>query len=336
MNQFFKTWGLLIAALVVGGIAFFVASIYLSNRESYLRDSILGGVTQKREVVVATGEIAAGEQISSQNMAVAEVAVDHLSAAAISPADFDSYDGAILKVPMSAGEPLLVHSVEGLLIDRFSELIEEGDRAVTIEVNTLTSNAGLLSVGDFVDIFVSGTFDSESAGSQESLLPLFQRVRVLAVDRYPLLTKEQLFRSQSLLDEESDFDYSTVTLELAGEQANRLAYAASIGEIVFLLRNSKDQLLAGFEAMTPEKLLSGQHQSAGGYTYFSQQGESQKSLKANGYLQAQHQGRKNYVLQKSTLLPVDDLLDDDDDAASQDSSNPSEPPVEDQQALIDQ
>lgn len=271
MKDFLKSWGLLIGALVIGLLAFFAATVYLDNREASMRDSILGRAGEVKSVVVATQNLAAGDVIGGDNMAIAEVGADHISAAVITPEVFDDYNGQILKVPLSAGEPLLAHSVQGQLIERFSDLIEEGERAVTIEVNTLTSNAGLLAVGDFVDIFLKGEFNNSS---EASLVPLFERIRVLAVDRHPLLTKEQEYRSQDFFEEEEGLDYSSVTLALGSDNANDLAFASSQGDVVFLLRNAKDERRVNYDLVDPKSLFSSSNSSADEFVYFSNQGSA--------------------------------------------------------------
>lgn len=269
MKDFLKSWGLLIGALGIGLLAFFTATAYLNNKEANIRDSILGRAGEVKAVVVATRDLAVGDVVGGDNMAIAEVASDHLSTSVITPDTFDNYNGQILRVPLSQGEPLLSHSVQGQLIERFSDLIDEGERAITIEVNTLTSNAGLLAVGDFVDIFLQGEFDGSS---EDSLVPLFERIKVLAVDRHPLLTKEQEYRSQDFFEEEEGLDYSSVTLSLGSDNANDLAFAASLGELVFLLRNSKDTRRANYDLVDPKSLFSSSNNPSNEFAYFSNQG----------------------------------------------------------------
>jgi len=244
MNDFFRSWGLLLIAVFLGVLAFFFTNVYLSNKEQSLRDSILGGKAAEVDVVVATVDILPGTVIDSRNMAIAPVESRHLSNAAVKPGEFKDIEGQVLKYAMSRGEPLLSYAVDGLAIERFSDLIEEGERAVTIEVNSITSNSGLLVVGDYVDIAVSGQFRKPNGTEpEEAYVPLFQKIKVLAVDRNPLLSKDQDFRYDLVdgQDENSNrINYDTVTLSLDDEDSNLLAFASEVGEIVFFLRNSKD------------------------------------------------------------------------------------------------
>jgi len=284
MNDFFRSWGLLIVAVGLGILAFFFTNIYLSNKEQNLRDTILGGKAAETDVVVATVDIAPGTIIDNQNMAIATVETAHLSSSAVKPSEFSNIEGQVLKVAMSRGEPLLSHAVDGDAIERFSDLIEEGDRGVTIEVNSITSNSGLLVVGDYVDIAVSGQFRKpNSTESEEAYVPLFQKIKVLAIDRNPLLSKDQDFRYDLVdgQDENSNrINYDTVTLSLDGEDSNLLAFASEVGDIVFFLRNSKDDGLTAPEIVTTASITLGDNNVGSGlvgsYLYLSTRSSDQE------------------------------------------------------------
>ena len=269
MKDFLKSWGLLLAALLVGALAFFAATSYLSDAEENLKRSLAGSGGELVDVVVANADLPAGTTVSAENLAVAQVSAMNLSGSVITPDMFEGIDGSLLKFPMSSGEPLLTHFLEGVLIERFSELLEDGQRAVTLEVDNLTSNAGLLSVGDHVDIFLSGEFAESEDGNEEVLVPLFQNIRVLAVDRNPLLTKEQPYRGQDYLDEENVFDYGAVTLALQADDADNLAFAASRGEIVFLLRGANDKQMRNWSVVdTASVIESGSSSPKRSYAFF--------------------------------------------------------------------
>jgi pilus assembly protein CpaB len=280
MKDFLKSWGLLLAALLVGALAFFAATSYLSDAEENLKRSLAGSGGELVDVVVANSDLPAGTTVSAENLAVAQVSALNLSAAVITPDMFEGIDGSLLKFPMSSGEPLLTHFLEGVLIERFSELLEDGQRAVTLEVDNLTSNAGLLSVGDHVDIFLSGEFAESDDGNEEVLVPLFQNIRVLAVDRNPLLTKEQPYRGQDYLDEENLFDYGSVTLALQADDADNLAFAASRGEIVFLLRGANDKQMRNWSVVdTASVIESGSSAPKRSYAFFGRSNRDASGIK---------------------------------------------------------
>jgi len=280
MKNFLQSWGLLILALILGLVAFLLTNFYLSNKEQSLRDSILAGRKQTVQVVVATQDIPTGAEIGSSNMAIAEVEAEHVSAFAVGPNEFNAFEGQILKFPMSRGEPLLRHSVDGDLIDRFSELIDEGARAVTVEVDAISSNSGLLVVGDFVDVVVSGNFrNSVSNEKEQAYVPLFQRVKVLAIDRNPLLSRDQDFRSdlaRDIQNPENRVNYDAITLAIDNEEANLLAFASEVGEIKFFLRNSEDEGIDTLDIITEDSItIEKETQTTGTYLYMSPGTQSQ-------------------------------------------------------------
>ena len=285
MRNFLKSWGLLLAALIVGVLAFFAATSYLSDAEENIKRSLTGSENETIDVVVASVDIAAGESINPQNLAIAQMSTANLSGAVVTPDFFDDVDGALLKFPMARGEPLLHHFLEGVLVERFSEVLEDGQRAVTIEVDGLSSNAGLLSVGDHVDIFLSGPFaENETEGSdssEEVLVPLYQRIKVVAVDRNPLLTREQEYRGQNYLNDDEAFDYTSVTLALHADNADNLAFASSIGDIVFLLRPANDTKMRNWSTVDRATVLentSGEQQQS--YAFFGKTNQIAGGIRA--------------------------------------------------------
>lgn len=235
-----KGWGLLLIALVVAAGAFWLATRYLTNKEGLLREQIMGEKAVTSSFVVASRDILPGEILSLNNMALAEIESENISSFAVHPQNFNLYDGQVLKTPMSAGEPLLSHFVAGKGIERFSDLLEQNERAITLEIDNLSSASGMLVAGDYVDLMlVMDVDDDDNSNSEKNLRPLLQDVRVLAVDAMPLVSKEQDFVAFG----RSKQSYSNVTVGLEFDDASKLVLARDIGDIVFMLRNKKDHNL---------------------------------------------------------------------------------------------
>ncbi|WP_426369102.1 Flp pilus assembly protein CpaB [Pseudocolwellia sp. HL-MZ7] len=150
-NNFIKSWGLLIVALVISCLAFWLATNYLTAKEGSLRDKILSEKKQKIRVIVASKNLMPGDFVNLDNMALAFVDNENLSGFAMGPEDFGKIEGTIIEYPMFAGEPLLSHSISGQGIERFSDLLKTDERAITLEIDSLNSASGMLVAGDFVD-----------------------------------------------------------------------------------------------------------------------------------------------------------------------------------------
>ncbi len=242
IRQALRSWGLLLLALVLAAGAFFLARHYLESKEQAIREQMRQQGEHSRQAVVATTDLGPGDVVDASTMAVADVPAEHLSQFAVSPSDFNRFQGAVLAQPMSRGEPLLAHFVEGRATERFSDLLEVGERAVTLEVDEINSNAGMLRAGDYVDVFVR--MNAEELGKGEGgdgdaiLYPVQQRVRVLAAGPKRLLAREQSFvRRRS----EDDYrGYATVTVGVKRADAARLQLATELGDVLFMLRNAED------------------------------------------------------------------------------------------------
>jgi len=259
-----RSWGLLVAAIALGAVAFWGSSYYLSSRERALTDELLSQLEERRQVVVATMDLAPGAVVSPQNMAVASVPVGHLSAAAVTPDLFDNYAERVLVAPMSPGEPLLHHFVAGNFAERFSDLLEPGERAITLPIDQIKSNDGLLQLGDRVDLLLV-TGDGGGKQSETELVPMVENVRVLATGRVPLATREADIAGGD--PEEPLSGYSTVTVGVSADQATQLLLAKDLGDIVVLLRNREDTEALQATALSAERVLGGARTDA--YEYFS-------------------------------------------------------------------
>lgn len=145
----------------------------------------------------------------------------------------DSYNGAVVRRPLKAGEPIvasaLLKSSEGGFM---SAVLEPNMRAVSVAVNATSGNAGFISPGDRVDLIVThriksgNSGDSGGNGREAVISETFVRdVRVLAVDQ--------------MLDnpENKAILAKTVTVEVNDQQAEQIAVATEMGKISMSLRS---------------------------------------------------------------------------------------------------
>lgn len=265
-KNFIKSWGLLLVALVISGLAFWLAINYLTAKEGSLREEILSEKKQKIRVIVASIDLMPGDVISLETMALAFVDNENLSTFVVGPENFASIEGSIIRYPMSAGEPLLSHAVAGEGIERFSDLLDINERAITLEIDSLNSAAGMLVAGDFVDLmFLIEAGDDSSVDENKNLRPLLQNVRILAVDAFSLRSKKQDF---VIVGNNAEMQYSYVTVGVNFDDASKLVLARDIGEIVFMLRNKADDNFHDNEMIT-QLDLGGVSSIENSYQFFS-------------------------------------------------------------------
>jgi pilus assembly protein CpaB len=122
--------------------------------------------------------------------------------------------------------------------------LSRGYRALTIQVDQVTSLAGQLAPGDQVDLLYSR---GESAAT--TIAPLLEGVRILATgadtDASPANASDVLQARE----------FSTVTLLVTAEDAARIVLAEQTGRITVLLRQSGDAVPVDIRIRDSRQLL---------------------------------------------------------------------------------
>ncbi len=252
MRKKSNLWLMLIVALILGGGTFFLTQTYLENKEKEIQGAYMPDVAKTTQVLVAIGNISKGDILKGPMVAPVEYPSEFVSDGAITPATAASYFGQVSNVPMKRGQVIYSSNLGGDAVDRFSDLLKEGGTAVTLEVDAKKSNSHMLIPGDFVDILVLAekskitplSFEDiakgKNQGKSKMLVPLLAKIKVLSVDRNPLVAEDEEYRIP--VDKEGKIPtYSYVTVGVPINDATKLALAQDLGDIVFFLRNSKDR-----------------------------------------------------------------------------------------------
>ncbi|MEI8612575.1 Flp pilus assembly protein CpaB [Shewanella sp. PP-He15 brown] len=273
-----SSWLMLTIAVLVAIAAFWLSNNYLKNKEEILKNQIIQEEADTVSVVVASRPVQIGEIISSDNMAVADMPAAFASASAVAPGDFDYYNGQVVKHDMSPGEPLLTHYVSGLGIESFSDLLGEGERAVTLQIDEINSVSGMTLPGDIVDLMLVTEVEPEGESTDKitQIQPLLQSVRILAVDDISLVSPTQDFVLHGV--GKGSLEYSSITVGVKYQDAAKLVLAKEVGEIAFMLRNRSDeQRLA--KTMFDSKQLASEVNSEGQYQLYTLSSTSGGGLK---------------------------------------------------------
>ncbi|GIU45240.1 hypothetical protein TUM4438_18270 [Shewanella sairae] len=244
-------WVLLVIAIVLGSIAAWATKNYFITKEQELRDKLSNTNIVMADVVVATQELRKGDIVSQQNMSVRQIQADTLPLDAIHPRDFAQIEGQMLLEPMSPGRPLVGAYLPGHKIDQFSDMLKEGQRAVTIDIDELNSTAGMLVPSDHIDLLLS--FEENNSGDDRNKLQLLlEDVIVLATGRRSIDVNPELV--DTLYDNPNA--YNTVTLALNVHDAARVTLAKDKGKFVTLLRNQQESLPLEFVSLHEGQLFN--------------------------------------------------------------------------------
>jgi pilus assembly protein CpaB len=213
-------------AVVFGLIAVFVAQAWLN----YQNDLRARNVAPKekpvatRTIVIATGPLRFGTQIVPENLrevAWPEEAIPAGTFGSIS--ELAAGGKRIVLASIERNEPILRAKVTGPgQKATLSAVIQDGMRAITVRVNDVEGVAGFVLPGDHVDVLLTRQAERTS-GTNDVVL---QNTRVLAVDQ--------------LADDASDRPtvVKAVTLEVDTVGAQKIALAASLGNLSLMLRRA--------------------------------------------------------------------------------------------------
>jgi len=275
-----KTGLILIAAIGFGIAAAFMSILYLKSREAAIVKSLAGEEQQMIAVVVAKQDLKKGQQISPAQFAVRELPGKFVHSNAVVASSFNNFVGRYLVEDMSAGNSLLTSFIDEAFPVDFSDLIKKGRRAMTIQVDTDASTAGMMRPGNRIDIYVNigtrvvGYAKDSAAGplaggnlqkaalqlvgnvtatASDVILPVLQNALVLATGRDAYAEHlDALGQPQR----RSTTNYNSITLDVTPEQAALLALAQDKGDLLGILRNRHDSGDAEFTGITPLDLFS--------------------------------------------------------------------------------
>jgi len=154
--------------------------------------------------------------------------------------DLDDFNGAVVFKETQVGEAIAYSNLirpqqQGFL----AAVLAPETRAISIPVNEVTANAGLIGPGDFVDILLTFYADSDRGertiqrGRDISMLTsktLASAIRVIAINR----------QSVANPDNELGTLLTTATLEVEPRLAQHLTIANRMGELALSLRSRRD------------------------------------------------------------------------------------------------
>lgn len=224
----------LILGLILGLVAAGLVVVYLSSAKDE-GGSIDTGGGEGLPTVVAKQDITAGTRLSAEMLTIKNIPQSDQLGGAFQT--FEGLTGQVTRVPLVQGEQVIASKVVGsATIDEFganppiSLVVEQGFRAVSLEVSSLIGAGGNIRPGDFVDVILIVEVkpeggDPENQGASDTLgTIILQNVKVLAID-----TEIANPNAQAAADPEetkdTDESATTATLSLSPVQAEVAAMA---------------------------------------------------------------------------------------------------------------
>ncbi|MGB7180385.1 MAG: Flp pilus assembly protein CpaB [Burkholderiaceae bacterium] len=241
--------------LFIGAIGF--GAIGVTGTRGYISESLqsekdrLASVQRTVATVVAKANLPVGATVGPTTMAIRQMPAAFLPPTAVLAEQFDDVVGLELLVSMTGGQALLKTAVSEPN-QGFSERVGHGIRAMTVAVDEVNSVSGMLSPGDRIDLLFS-TRAPDISGQQvgEITTPLMQDLLVLATGQR---TAHDRNRRQTM-GAGSAGGFTSITVEVTPDQAQRLVLAQGSGRLTALLRNPQDRREQTSSAMDVYTLL---------------------------------------------------------------------------------
>ncbi len=229
---------LIVAVIAAAGSALLLTR-YLDARASAAR-------VPTTKVVVAAVDLGAATTLRAESMTTVEWPTSSLPAGASS--DPAGLVGRVAVSAISKGEPLLPSRIAAPEAGYgLAAMLPLGMRAIAVRVDDVVGVAGFVHPGDSVDVIV--TMKPTDAGTAPPVSKIFlQNIRVLAVGK-------QVQRNAGKLDE--SIPATVATLMVDSEGAERLALAASKGQLLIALRSAADPEVTKTRGIVPQELLEG-------------------------------------------------------------------------------
>lgn len=225
---------LIFGVALAGGAVFFAAERYaaieaaLAEKAAEAQRAPAAPAIATRAIVVATRALRSGEILTPDATRIVSFPEDAAPANGFSTAEELFGDGRDARVVLRAiepQEPILKTKVTGFgERATMAAQLTPGMRAFTLRIDTVTGVAGFLLPNDRVDVFLTR---NDKEGLTANLI--MQNVKVIAVDQF---ADQDANRARVA---------RTATVEVAPEDAQKLALAQQIGRISLSLRQIDEE-----------------------------------------------------------------------------------------------
>ncbi|NKJ50359.1 Flp pilus assembly protein CpaB [Burkholderia sp. SG-MS1] len=250
-SLFANSWVLLFLAVLVAASLTFLLYKYLNDRETKLKSDIAAQTVRSGvQVVVPAHDVPVGTPLSSSEFVSREIPGDMVYDDMIRPDDFDKYRTAHLVKPVRRGLPLRAGDIDALRGRDFSDALPAGQRALTVEIDTVNATALLLRPGNRVDLYWLGKVFREDHASDDKKVAqlLMPNVLVLATgqdirprDAGEAAQQDPANAGSSAMSRQQGMSYTTVTLQVPVDDVPRIALAQRLGGLRVILRNADDK-----------------------------------------------------------------------------------------------
>ena len=258
---------IIIAGVIAGIIAVVLVAMQMQEikrSEEVKRKKELAKARQNQvSVLVARQDISAGTTLQPTMFESAIVPRDYVQPQAAST--LDRVAGMVAVAPIAAGEQISLTKLTtptNTDMERMSKpkdlasLTPVGKRAVPVVPENISDIMNLLKPGDYIDVIavlpipVQGKDPAAKQTTQQTILPVFQNVLVLAVGE-----ETSPSRAQSQQKPGSAKKAQMITLALSPKEASIITFLQEQGKIRISMRSTDDTQIEPMQPITWENIL---------------------------------------------------------------------------------
>jgi pilus assembly protein CpaB len=229
-------------AVVFGLLAVFVAQGWLSYQAELSRKTVApkAAAVATRTIVIATAALRFGAPLAAESLREVAWPEEAIPAGTFATIAELTSEKRIVLASIARSEPILRTKVTGPgQKATLSAVIQDGMRAVTVRVNDVEGVGGFILPGDHVDVLLTRQSNERLNGTNDVVI---QNTRVLAIDQ---LADDAADRPQVV---------RAVTVEVDTVGAQKIALAASLGNLSLMLRRAGEQHMDATRRITTSDL----------------------------------------------------------------------------------
>lgn len=227
-------------SIALGAVGVFFSRQYIEEQIAYYRGQLERTETMVK-VVVPNRPIRRGEIVSADMLSTRDIPQKYADSNSVNAGNYEIALGQRVDFDVDEGRALLWAHLEGGLSPTFSGKVPEGLRAMTVRVDEVNSISGFLQPRDRVDLLLSHTRRGE-----QQIVPLIERLDVIATGVQTVVDKAGSGARRS---------FSTITVQVTPEEAQRITLAQQVGKLTAMLRNPDDESPLAQEPMSVATLL---------------------------------------------------------------------------------
>ncbi|MDE2201315.1 MAG: Flp pilus assembly protein CpaB [Burkholderiaceae bacterium] len=248
-------WVMLVVAVAAAALLTFWVYRFLDSREAALKAKLAAELSRQKHVsvLVPVRDAAVGTVVDNNNFAARDVPADLVFDDVIRASDFDAVSNLKLVRAVARGRPVRRADLEALQARDFSDMLEVGKRALTIEIDAVNSADKMLKPGNHIDLYLISAAGSNASGSADDGRSAGKAARLLLSDLTVIATGQDV-RARDLGEAyerrranvqagqpDDPTAYDSVTLSVTPEQAARISLAQKVGNLRAVLRNAADK-----------------------------------------------------------------------------------------------